>query len=51
MFSFNPEMAMQNDLEDGDEAFDSNMYKSDDEDAIEYKEINLDILEHDAAEV
>ncbi|KAF7271320.1 zinc finger CCCH domain-containing protein 15 homolog [Rhynchophorus ferrugineus] len=51
MFSFNPDMAMENDLEDGDEAFDSNLYKEEEEDAIEYKEINLDILEHDVSEV
>lgn len=50
MFSFNPEMAAEFDLEEGDEAFDSTMYKSDDEDAIEYKEINLDMLD-DGSEV
>ncbi|KAL1517421.1 hypothetical protein ABEB36_001188 [Hypothenemus hampei] len=44
MFSFNPEMAMQNDLEEGDEAFDSTLYKNEDEDNLEYKEINLDML-------
>lgn len=49
MFSFNPEMAMQNDMEEGDEAVDSYSYA--DEDQVEYKEINLDILENDAQEV
>lgn len=44
MFSFNPEMAAQNDLEEGDEAFDSSLYRNADDDAVEYKEINLDIL-------
>ncbi|ENN75158.1 zinc finger CCCH domain-containing protein 15 homolog isoform X1 [Dendroctonus ponderosae] len=50
MFSFNPEMAAEFDLEEGDEAFDSTMYKNDDEDAVEYKEINLDMLD-DGSEV
>ncbi|XP_030758092.1 zinc finger CCCH domain-containing protein 15 homolog [Sitophilus oryzae] len=48
MFSFNPEMAAQNDLEDGDEAFDSTLYKNEEDDNIEYREINLDF---DASEV
>ncbi|CAG9770498.1 unnamed protein product [Ceutorhynchus assimilis] len=51
MFSFNPELAAENDLEDGDEAFDSALYRNEDEDAIEYKEINLDILGDDVHEV
>ncbi|XP_050300953.1 zinc finger CCCH domain-containing protein 15 homolog [Anthonomus grandis grandis] len=45
MFSFNPEMAIQNDLEDGDETFDSSVYKNEDDDNIEYKEINLDLID------
>ncbi|XP_060535066.1 zinc finger CCCH domain-containing protein 15 homolog [Cylas formicarius] len=51
MFSFNPEMAAQNDLEDGDEAFDSSMYKEEDEEQIQYKEINLDMLGNEVSEV
>lgn len=53
MFSFNPEMAAENDLEDGDEAFDSSLYRNndEDEDTVEYKEINLDILGNDASDV
>lgn len=53
MFSFNPEMATQNDLEDGDEAFDSSLYRNDDNDdeAIQYKEINLDMLGTDISDV
>ncbi|XP_066138127.1 zinc finger CCCH domain-containing protein 15 homolog [Euwallacea fornicatus] len=51
MFSFNPDMATEYDLEDGDEAFDSSLYKDEEEDAVEYKEINLDILESDVGEV
>ncbi|XP_066250206.1 zinc finger CCCH domain-containing protein 15 homolog [Euwallacea similis] len=51
MFSFNPDMAIEYDLEEGDEAFDSSLYKNEEEDAIEYKEINLDILESDSGEV
>lgn len=50
MFSFNPEMAMDNDMEDGDVAFDS--YAREEEDDVnEYKEINLDILGEEASEV
>lgn len=51
MFSFNPEMAAENDLEEGDEAFDSSLYRNEEEDTIEYKEINLDILGTEALEV
>lgn len=46
MFSFNPEMAAQNDMDDGDEAFDSYTYAdNDDDDVTVYKEISLDLLE------
>lgn len=45
MFSFNPEMAAQNDMEDGDEAFDSFSYSDGEDDEVTYKEINLDLIE------
>lgn len=52
MFSFNPELANDNDMEEGDELFDSSTLRRDDEDdGNQYKEINLDILGHDAQEV
>ncbi|CAG7727200.1 unnamed protein product [Allacma fusca] len=56
MFTFNPSMAADSDqLEDGDDAFDTNNLPDqdgDDElDAQEYKEISFDQLEFDAREV
>nr|XP_023027937.1 zinc finger CCCH domain-containing protein 15 homolog [Leptinotarsa decemlineata] len=50
MFSFNPELANDNDMEEGDELFDSTTYAPE-EDSNVYKEINLDILEQDIQEV
>ncbi|KAJ8978228.1 hypothetical protein NQ317_016379 [Molorchus minor] len=50
MFSFNPELANDNDMEEGDELFDSTAFQPE-EDINEYKEINLDILGQDAQEV
>lgn len=51
MFSFNPELAADNEMEDGDEAFDSYAYAEDEEDAMEYKELSLDTLVSEAREV
>lgn len=55
MFSFNPELAYDNDMDDGDDIFDSSAFAKDDSDEEEkevvYKEINLDILDNDAQEV
>lgn len=50
MFSFNPELAADNEMEDGDEAFDSYAYAQDD-DEMEYKELSLDALVSEAREV
>ncbi|RZB41643.1 zinc finger CCCH domain-containing protein 15 -like [Asbolus verrucosus] len=44
MFSFNPEMATQNDMEEDDEAVDSYTYSDNEEDGIDYREINLDLI-------
>lgn len=49
MFSFNPELAKDNDMEDGDEAFDNYAIAEDDE--IEYKELNLELISLEAKEV
>lgn len=49
MFSFNPEMATENDIEDGDVAFDS--YAREEQDETEYKEIDFNLLETEAQEV
>ncbi|XP_066995926.1 zinc finger CCCH domain-containing protein 15 homolog [Anabrus simplex] len=52
MFYFNPNLAAEDQFEDGDEAFDS--YKlQDDEDynTVEYREIQLDTLDEEAQEV
>ncbi|XP_056635317.1 zinc finger CCCH domain-containing protein 15 homolog [Diorhabda carinulata] len=43
MFSFNPELAKDNDMEDGDELFDSSAYPNEEENIV-YKEIDLGIL-------
>ncbi|XP_017780346.1 PREDICTED: zinc finger CCCH domain-containing protein 15 homolog [Nicrophorus vespilloides] len=51
MFSFNPELAADNDMEDGDEAFDDYAYADEDGDQIEYKELQLDLMEMEATEV
>lgn len=50
MFSFNPELAAQNDMEDGDEAFDSYAY-AEEEEEIQYKELELDLICGEAQEV
>ncbi|KAI4470480.1 zinc finger-containing protein p48znf [Holotrichia oblita] len=51
MFSFNPELAADNEMEDGDEAFDSYAYaQDDDDDEMEYKELSLDALLSEARE-
>lgn len=44
MFSFNPEMAAQNDMDEGDEAVDSYRYSDSEDDEVNYKEINLDLI-------
>ena len=52
MFSFNPELAAGDSMEDGDEAFD--VYKREDDDeeeATQYRELNLDLLAAEAQEV
>ncbi|XP_018576422.1 zinc finger CCCH domain-containing protein 15 homolog [Anoplophora glabripennis] len=52
MFSFNPELAADSNMEEGDELFDSSAFnKEEDEDSNVYKEINLDILGGEAQEV
>ena len=43
MFSFNPEMAIQNDMDD-DETIDSYTYSDNEDDGVDYKEINLDLI-------
>ncbi|XP_044751101.1 zinc finger CCCH domain-containing protein 15 homolog [Coccinella septempunctata] len=50
MFSFNPDMAKENDMEDGDEAFDS-YTREEEEDEVEYKEIDFNLLHEEAQEV
>ncbi|XP_044271709.1 zinc finger CCCH domain-containing protein 15 homolog isoform X2 [Tribolium madens] len=44
MFSFNPELAAQNNMEEGDEAVDSYNYSDTEDDEVDYKEINLDLI-------
>lgn len=52
MFSFNPELATQNDLDDDEAAFDGYEREDDDGDQVfEYKELDLDILAAGAQEV
>lgn len=51
MFSFNPELATDNDLEDDDTAYASYEREDDDENVFEYKELDLDMLAADAQEV
>jgi len=51
MFSFNPELAAEQDMDEGDEAFDYYAVADDDEEeVIEYKELNLDIIGLEASE-
>lgn len=50
MFSFNPELAKDNDVEDGDEAFDSYTI-AEEEDEVQYKELQLELLSLEAQEV
>lgn len=49
MFSFNPELAAQNDIEDGDEAFDYYDREEEEED-MQYKELDLEALALEAQE-
>lgn len=51
MFSFNPELAADFDMEDGDEAFDTYAVDDDDENQIEYRELQLELIELEAQEV
>ncbi|CAG9828939.1 unnamed protein product [Diabrotica balteata] len=50
MFSFNPDLATEYDMEEGDELFDSSAYPTE-EDAVVYKEIDLSIIGDDVQEV
>lgn len=52
MFSFNPELAAGDSMDDGDEAFD--IYKREEEEEgeeVQYRELNLDLLVSEAQEV
>lgn len=51
MFSFNPELADDGDMEDGDAVFDYARSDDDDDDAFEYKELDLEALSLAAQEV
>lgn len=51
MFSFNPELANDGGIEEGEAAFDSYGRSDDDEDAVEYKEIDFSMLSLEAKEV
>lgn len=51
MFSFNPELAADEDMEEGDEAFDYYAVAEEDEENLEYKELELDIIGLEAREV
>lgn len=53
MFSFNPDLADDGPMEDGDAVFDSYARSDDDDDdaAFEYKEVDLDDLAFAAQEV
>lgn len=49
MFSFNPELAKESEMEEGDEAFDSYSV-AEEEDEVQYKELQLDMLGMEARE-
>lgn len=49
MFSFNPDLAKDSEMDEGDEAFDSYSV-AEEEDEIQYKELNLDLLGLEAQE-
>lgn len=51
MFSFNPELANGDSMDDGDEAFDSYKRDEDEEGEIQYREIHFDLLASEAQEV
>lgn len=51
MFHFNPELADDGPIEDGDIAFDTYEREEEDGDAFEYKELDLDALAAGAQEV
>jgi hypothetical protein len=48
MFSFNPDLANDNDMDDGDEVF---TYIREEDELIEYKELDLNMLTLEALEV
>lgn len=49
MFSFNPELAKDSEMDDGDEAFDSYSV-AEEEDEVQYKELDLNMLGLEAQE-
>lgn len=51
MFSFNPELADDGEIDDGDAVFDSYARSDDDDDAFEYKDLDYDALALSAQEV
>lgn len=51
MFSFNPDLALDGDMEDGDVAIDSYGYNEEEEQGIQYKELDLNMLSYAALEV
>lgn len=51
MFSFNPELVDDGPIEDGDAAFDAYEREEDDDEVIEYKELDLEMLAGEAQEV
>ncbi|XP_034249712.1 zinc finger CCCH domain-containing protein 15 homolog [Thrips palmi] len=51
MFSFNPELAEGDSMEDGDVAFDSYKREEEEEGEVQYRELNLDLLVAEAQEV
>lgn len=52
MFSFNPELAADYDMEDGDEAFDSySVQNEEEEEEVQYRELELDLIGLEAQEV
>ncbi|KAK0162470.1 hypothetical protein PV327_006245 [Microctonus hyperodae] len=51
MFSFNPELAVGDGIDDGDEAIDSYAFDDEDSENIEYRELDMERLAMEASEL
>lgn len=51
MFDFNPDLVADGEMEDGDEAFELYNREEEDDDGVQYRELNLEAVGSEAREV